>query len=263
MQRHLRFTYNIMLYQSLESVKESFLSEHSTINPILKECVNGLFINEKIIVDKENETLTIYQNKEYLGMFEGKVGRNCYNLSFEKYITDKICKEYDLLIQEIDDLNWKLKKEELSDYISKIRSEVIFIKSRLDKYWDEYFEKNLNSQSTEIILDTIEVILEKITEHLDEKYNLKIISNVKTNIDKENLLKLVAESKIDELFKVLFEFEGIKENIEVILLSSRWNKYKQHLREGTWDRESSNLDFSNIIKSLTELIIGMDKDTKY
>ncbi len=257
---HLEFTYNLVFYQTIDSKRNSFLNEENINHPIRNEFSMGLFANEKIEFDIENETLTVHRDKEYIKLYGGP---ESYNLTFRKYIFDKIWGEYDELISDIDSSYWKYKKTEFEDFLEKIQLHIDFIKKKTGDYFSKYLDENKTNESFEYITNQIFYLVEDIKKHLDDKYSLKPvvdskIEHSKIDTSKKQLLKLIAESKIDELFKSLTESEILMDHDNIIMLSSRWNKISRDVNKGILDRDKYDLEFNKIIKSLVEFVKSLD-----
>ena len=106
-------------------------------------------------------------------------------------------------------------------------------------------------------------MVEDVKKHIDDKYRLKPIvdpkiEHSKIDTSKKQLLKLIAESKIDELFKSLTESEILMDHDNIIMLSSRWNKISQDSNKGILDRDTYDLESNKIIKSLVEFVKSLD-----
>jgi Effector-associated domain 11 len=259
MKRHLRFTYNLMFYRSIESVKEEFFSEYHMTNQLLRDYSLGFPSNKKISIDKANETITVYRSDYYLKQFGGS---ESYELSFEKYIIDKIWEEFSDLISEIDESYWEHKDEQFSSFLEKIKVDINFITTQMHNYWDSQYSENKICSSSESIFTYIETMLERVENHLKNKYSSTEIKKldellISENIyDKEELRKQVIENKLEFVLQKLREYftnENDSKN-ECIMCLARLNDYEKKANIiGKENQEEINQIRINILKLIDKI----------
>jgi Effector-associated domain 11 len=245
--RHLKFTYDLIMKQNIASKKKIFLRIHPGFNGHLYDRVSEekmLGWLDKYEIDKINETVTLY----YTGKgYEEFYSEMVVVLTFEKTLEDIILNEKSRLVGSIEETLWTLSKTDFIDYLIKIKNELRFIKIHLEKY--EEAKK----------LAFIEKIITEISEYIDNKFGknyefLNSFTQPTNNVNKKQLITLIAESKIDELFTELSNLGLFMDNIEILLLSSRWNNIRQDLSKGILERDKYDLEANKIIKTLAEFI---------
>ena len=207
MNRPLEFTYNLVIYRQLKDKRNRFLNTNPKFHPIdPDEHYRTIY---KIESDEDNEAITIYRDLEAYEKMFGKFQLDYFGyeeqevVTFENYVSNRIWKESDDLIAEMDKLHWELPFSEFNLWLEKTNREIQFIKSEVDKYCKEVIDESVESDDTSKqsqaifgIIATMLNVLDTIFEHINSKYKKDVLETAKQREDEFISLKRIEELRL-------------------------------------------------------------------
>lgn len=245
MENQLDFFDNFISHRGFDKFKKEFSSTY--ISPQNLEWI------AEIVYDNVIEAKIITYTSEFYGEF-GEDGAQPLVI-FPEHLSEKINQEMVITLEKIDSFYKNLTHEQIrthSDFLLKKAEKLL-------RQLSVYNEAN-KYPSISSALIFIKHFLLNDDDVADNVNNLNTINQDKKEVklEKQNLLRLVGEAKIDIVVKLLLEYGVNGINADILLLTSRWHIVQRDFKNGILERDNYDLENNKIIQTLISFIKDLD-----